>query len=94
MSDDFEFDEHGSIEFKTNRSFKNAKNDLLTEFYRQKYKSLKNQNHPIDTKKKTDLNSQFTKACEDIKREMISLDKSRDNSVVYTAMANFKKRRV
>ena len=41
-----------------------------------------------------DLSGEFDKAREKIKQEIISSDKSSDNTVLYTAMANFKKRRV
>ena len=91
MSDDF--DEHASVELKTKHIFK-AKNDLLTELYRQKRESLNHQNRSTLPDETQNLNLKFDKAKEKIKQEMISSDSSSDNSVLYTAMTNFKKKRV
>ncbi len=91
MSDGF--DEHVGVKIQTERPFA-AKGDLLAELYRQKCESLHNQNRSTSPDKNHNLNLKFDEAKEKIKQEIISSDKSLDNSIIYTAMANFKKRKV
>ena len=91
MSDGF--DEHVDVKIQTQRPFA-AKSDLLAELYRQKYESLRNQNRSTNPDEKQNLNLKFNEAKEKIKQEIISSDKSLDNSIIYTAMTNFKKRKV
>ena len=91
MSDGF--DEHASVEFETKHLF-TAKDHLLAELYRQKYESLNHQNRATTPDEKHNLNLKFDKAKEKIRMEIIASDNSSDNSVLYTAMTNFKKKRV
>lgn len=91
MSDGF--DEHVGVKIQTKQPFV-AKSDLLAELYRQKYESLHNQNHSIDSDKNLNLNLRFNQAKEKIKQKIISSDKSLDNNIIYTVMTNFKKRKV
>lgn len=82
MSDKYEIDESGTIVFNQNRPQDPA------EIMRYSGLTKKAKVEPRD------LSGEFDKAREKIKQEIISSDKSSDNTVLYTAMANFKKRRV
>ncbi len=60
-----------------------------------RYKKLKNyfeNGEPVDKEEAENSKKALDEAMEKIKQEMIASDKSSDNSVLYAAMAKFKKR--
>ena len=78
---------------------------LWKEFAQLEYEVLNNHHNPTkdpikiarynELKKQLNIdesNHALNKAREKIKQEMIASDKSNDNSVLYTAITNFKKR--
>ncbi|MBR3511028.1 MAG: hypothetical protein IKN73_03120 [Alphaproteobacteria bacterium] len=71
------------IDFYEIKHNKNLLNDLI----RQK----KLQKHYSTQTTKQNIVKDFNQAKEQIKQKIISLDKTEDNSLTYTAMANFKK---
>ena len=84
-------------DFSQNRNFipKHHKDVLVGSFCRLEYKALKNYYNQIvglkqnaGAKKTVD---DFNKAKERIKRQIINSDKTQDNSLVYTAISQFKK---
>ena len=82
MSDKYEIDENGTIVFSQNRP------QDPSEIMRYSGLTKKANVEPRD------LSGAFDEAKAKIRREIISSDKSSDNAALYTAMANFKKRRV
>ena len=100
---DYEINEFGEIIF--NNGIKKQTSDPLWEEYAQlEYEVLNNHHNPtkdqdkiarynelkkyFDIKKSEDA---LNKAKEKIKQKIIASDKSVDNSVIYTAISNFKK---
>lgn len=89
---DFEKDD-----FSQNRDFipKPRKDVLVGSFCRLEYKPLKNYyNQSIGLKQNSGAKKtvdDFNKAKERIKQQIISSDKTQDNSLVYTAISQFKK---
>nr|MBQ0091522.1 hypothetical protein [Candidatus Enterousia merdequi] len=100
---DYKINEFGEIVF--NNGIKKQTSDPLWEEYAQlEYEVLNNHHNPtkdpvkiarynelkkhFDIKKSEDA---LNKAKERIKQRIIAADKSKDNSVVYTAMSTFKK---
>ena len=86
-------------DFSQDRDFipKHHKDVLVGSFCRLEYKPLKNYYSQIvglkqnaGAKKTVD---DFNKAKERIKQQIIISDKTQDNSLVYTAMTQFKKRK-
>ena len=86
-------------DFSQDRDFipKHHKDVLVGSFCRLEYKTLKNYYSQIvglkqnaGAKKTVD---DFNKAKERIKQQIIISDKTQDNSLVYTAMTQFKKRK-
>ena len=100
---DYEINEFGEIIF--NNGLKKRTTDPLWEEYAQlEYEVLNNHHNPTkdpikiarynELKKYFDIKKSeiaLNKAKEKIKQKIIASDKSKDNSVVYTAMTNFKK---
>ena len=82
MSDKYEIDESGTIVFNQNR----PQDPAEVMRYSGLAKKL-----DVETR---DLSGEFDKAKAKIRQSIISSDKSPDNTALYTAMANFKKRRV
>ena len=66
-------------------------NVLLQEFYRLRQELSKQHYSTVRSEKLARL-KELEKAREKIKQDIIAADKSTDNSVIYTAMAKFKKR--
>ena len=66
-------------------------NVLLQEFYRLRQELSKQHYSTVSPEKLARL-KEVEKAREQIKQDIIAADKSTDNSVVYAAMAKFKKR--
>ena len=66
-------------------------NVLLQEFYRLRQELSKQHYSTVSPEKLARL-KELEKAREKIKQDIIAADKSTDNSVVYAAMAKFKKR--
>ena len=64
---------------------------LLEDFYRLK-KEVSNQHYSTVNPENLSKLNELEKAREKIKQEIISADKSPDNSVLYTAITKFKKR--
>ena len=64
---------------------------LLQDFYRLK-KEVSNQHYSTVNPENLSKLNELEKAREKIKQEIISADKSPDNSVLYTAITKFKKR--
>lgn len=70
---------------------KHIRDVLVGSFCRLKYKDLKKrykQNDVLNQQKSFD---DFNRAKEYIKQQIITADKSQDNSLAYTAMSQFKK---
>lgn len=102
---DYEINENGEIVFK-NDARKIQKTDPLWKEYTQlAYEVLNNHHNPTkdpikiarynELKKCLNIeesNRAFDEAREKIKQQMIAADESTDNSVLYTAITNFKKR--
>lgn len=102
---DYKINESGEVVFNNNAR-KVIDSDLLwKEFSKLEYEVLNNHHNPTkdpikiarynELKKQLNIeetNKALDKAIEKIKQEMISSDKSNDNSVLYTAITNFKKR--
>lgn len=84
-------------DFSQNRSFipKHHKVVLVGSFCRLEYKPLKNYyNQSIGLKQNTGAEKtfdDFNRAKERIKQQIINSDKTQDNSLVYTAISQFKK---
>ena len=78
-----------------NKSPKYHKDILVGSFCRLEYKPLENYYKQNDSfgKQNTARRSfdEFNKAKERIKQQIISSDKTQDNSLVYTAISQFKK---
>lgn len=100
---DYEINEFGEIIFDNGRK-QQTSDPLWEEYARLEYEVLNNHHNPTkdqnkiarynELKKYFDIKKSeiaFDKAKEKIKQRIIASDKSRDNSVIYTAMANFKK---
>ena len=89
---DFKQNDFGQTE---NRSPKYHKDILVGSFCRLEYKPLKNYYKQTNnfSKNNTARKSfdEFNKAKERIKQQIISSDKTQDNSLAYTAMSQFKK---
>ncbi len=94
MSADFSKNDFGqTIRLKTPEHLKDV---LVGKFCRLSYDDLNKDyyNQKIDNFKqygKTEIVKDFDKAKERMKQQMISSDNSKDNSVLYTAMTQFKK---
>ena len=100
---DYEINEFGEIIFNNGKQ-QQITDPLWEEYARLEYEVLNNHRNPtkdpikiarynelkkiLDIKKSEDA---FNKAKEKIKQTIIASDKSSDNSVIYTAMSNFKK---
>ena len=82
MSDKYEIDESGTIVFNQNRP--QDPSGIM------RYSGLTKRAN-VEMR---DLSGAFDEAKAKIRREMISSDKSPDNTALYTATTNFKKRRV
>ena len=67
-------------------------NVLLQEFYRLRQELSKQHYSTVSPEKLARL-KELEKAREKIKQDIIAADKSTDNSVIYTAMAKFDKKR-
>ena len=65
---------------------------MLQEFYRIRQELSKQHYSTVSPEKLARL-KELEKAREKIKQEIITADKSTDNSVIYTAMAKFDKKR-
>ena len=102
---DYKINESGEVVFKNGARKVLDSDPLWKEFAQLEYEVLNNHHNPTndpikiarynELKKQLNIdesNRALDKAREKIKQEMISSDKSNDNSVLYTAMANFKKR--
>ena len=102
---DYKINESGEIIFPKGRKVPDKKDSLWVEYIKLEYEVLNNHHNPIrdpvkiarynELKKQLNIdesNKALDKAREKIKNEMISSDKSSDNSVLYAAIAKFKKR--
>jgi hypothetical protein len=100
---DYEINEFGEIVFN-NGVRKQTTDPLWEEYARLEYEVLNNHHNPTkdpikiarynELKKILDIKKSenaLNKAKEEIKRRIIESDKSPNNSVIYTAMSNFKK---
>jgi hypothetical protein len=101
----YKINEAGEIVFENDARKVQEADPLWKEFAQLEYEVLNNHHNPSkdpikiarynELKKRLNIeksNKALNEAREKIKQEMISSDKSQDNSVLYTAMANFKKR--
>ena len=100
---DYKINENGEIIFPNGR--KMPKEDPLWKEYTQlEYEVLNNHHNPTkdplkiarynELKKRFNVAESeraFDEACEKIKRKIIASDESSDNSILYTAITNFKK---
>ena len=102
---DYKINESGEIIFPKGRKVPDKKDSLWVEYIKLEYEVLNNHHNPVrdpikiarynELKKQLNIdesNKALDKAREKIKNEMISSDKSSDNSVLYAAIAKFKKR--
>ena len=101
---DYKINENGEILFPNGRKIQQD-DPLWKEYVQLEYEVLNNHHNPTkdpikiarynELKKRLKIeksNDALNKAREKIKQEIISSDKSTDNSVLYTAIMNFKKR--
>jgi len=99
---EYKINEFGEIIFDNNNRIDNE--SLWEEYARLEYEVLNNHHNPTkdpvkiarynELKKYFDVKKSeraFDKAKEKIKSQMISADKSSDNSVLFTAISKFKK---
>lgn len=73
------------------KSESNHNNILLQEFYRL-HQELSNKHYSTTDSEKNSRLNELEKAREKIKQKIIASDNSSDKSVLYTAIAKFKKR--
>ena len=102
---DYKINESGEVVFKNGTRKVLDSDPLWKEFSKLEYEVLNNHHNPTrdpieiarynELKKQLNIdesNKALDEAREKIKNEMISSDKSNDNSVFYAAITNFKKR--
>ena len=102
---DYNINNDGEVVFKKKNRIVPDSDPLWKEFSKLEYEVLNNHHNPTrdpikiarynELKKQLNIdesNRALDKAKEKIKNEMISSDKSNDNSVLYAAIAKFKKR--
>lgn len=102
---DYKINKNGEIVFDDDTIKTYESDPLWKEFIRLEYEVLNNHHNPTkdpikiarynELKKQLNIeksNRAFDEAREKIKQKIISSDESSDNSVLYTAITNFKKR--
>lgn len=102
---DYKINQDGEVVFKDKNRIVPESDPLWKEFAQLEYEVLNNHHNPTkdpikiarynELKKQLNIEESsraFYDACEKIKQQMIASDKSPDNSVLYTAITNFKKR--
>lgn len=101
---DYKIDEDGTIIIPKGRNVLPDKDSLWVEYFKLEYEILKSHNptkDPIKIARYHELKKQLNiekstkaldEAMEKIKKQIIASDESSDNSVLYAAMAKFKKR--
>ena len=101
---DYKINENGEIVFDNVARKVGKKDPLWEEFTKLEYEVLNNHHNPTkdpikiarynELKKQLNIeksNRAFDKVREKLKTQMIAADESTDNSVIYTAISNFKK---
>lgn len=102
---EYKINQDGEVVFKDKKRIAPQYDPLWKEFAQLEYEVLNNHHNPTkdpikiarynELKKQLNIeesNRAFDDAIKKIRSEMIESDKSSDNSVLYTALANFKKR--
>ncbi len=102
---DYKINKDGEIVFKDKKRIVSQHDPLWKEFTQLEYEVLNNHHNPTkdpikiarynELKKQLNIeesNRAFDEAKERIKQKIIVNDESTDNSVLYTAITNFKKR--
>jgi len=102
---DYKINQNGEIVFDNPSRDIPESDPLWTEFSKLQYEVFNNHHNPTKDPKKIarynelkkqlnieENNRAFDQAIEKIKNKMIESDESPDNSVLYTAITNFKKR--
>ena len=105
MDDEYKLNKNGEIVFKDGRRKVPKSDNRWTEYARLEYEVLNNHHNPTtdpikiarynELKKQLNIdesNRAFDSAKEKIKQQIIASDESTDNTILYTAIANFKKR--
>ena len=106
MAKGYEIKESGELVFNKPHGIDAPNENLWKEYIQLEYEVLNNHHNPTkdlvkiarynELKKQLNIDDKasadaFNKAIEKIKREMIVSDESPDNSVLYAALAKFKK---
>ena len=102
---DYKIDEDGEVVFKNKKRIVPEADPLWEEFTKLEYEVLNNHHKPSkdpikiaryhELKKQLNIEKStkaLDEAMEKIKKQIIASDESSDNSVLYAAMAKFKKR--
>ena len=103
---DYKIKESGEIVFKNGDRKVLASDPLWKEFSKLEYEVLNNHHNPTkdpikiarynELKKRLNIdetNKAFDATIEKIRQQMIARDEAPDNSVLYTAITNFKRKR-